>query len=104
VHRCTGCCATSPADAKGIIAAYVIISIRSMIIIQHMVFSPDTLYVRSFWNGYCDEIRLWALFEKGGDIHVIFSSYKSVNYHSELFDSLVRYGIIHDRKFCHNIR
>jgi hypothetical protein len=40
-----------------------------MIIIQHMLFSPDTLYVRSFWNGYCDEIRLWALFEKGGDIH-----------------------------------
>jgi len=67
VHRCTGCCATSPTGAKGIIAAYVIISIRSMIIIQHIVFSPDTLYVRSFWHGYCDEIRLWAVFEKSED-------------------------------------
>ncbi|MBW1813088.1 MAG: hypothetical protein JRJ39_05265 [Deltaproteobacteria bacterium] len=66
---CTGCCATSPAIAKGVDAADVIISIRSTIIIQHMVFSLDTLYIRSFWHGFCDEIRLWAVFKKGGDIH-----------------------------------
>jgi len=66
---CTGCCATSPAGAKGIDAAYVTISIWSIIIIQHMVFSLNTLDVRSFWHGFCDEIRRWAAFKKGGDIH-----------------------------------
>ena len=68
MHGCTVCCATPPASAKGVDAAYVTISIR-LIIIQHLVFVLDTLYVGLFWHGYCDDIGLWALFQKGGDIH-----------------------------------
>ena len=69
MHGCTGCCATSATIGRVGDGADVTISIRSIIFIQHIVFILNTRYVGLFWHGYRDEIRLWALVQKGGDIY-----------------------------------